>query len=213
MNNFQCILLTFFFVSVTSCTNVAFVQSYDGPRGVDFSKGTCVVNEISGPFSKEANLKLTSIVMENLRETGVSLTPIESLRSSTPDGSKIPKDISSGLIDSLGKYTRHYYLFTVNFGPMGKGSNKIYVKRTDFEDNIPGEASLDNEVSVEIIMFDIQSNKQIYKQEVTATEIVETNELSEKAESNVLITRSVENVAKNALVKGLKDLKKRSKKS
>ena len=206
------ISLYIFLFSFISCTNVAFQQSHEGPRGINFAKGACVVNEISSPYAKDENVKLNSIIMEYLHQMSDSVKLIESVRSSTPNGDKIPKGITNGLIDSLRKYTSYVYLLNVSFNPKGESSDNIYVNQSDFVDNQDSKVYLDNQVSVRITVVDILENKEIYKQEITATEMVDTENSLEKDESNVLFTRSSLNVAKNALIMGLRDIKKHSKK-
>ena len=169
------------------------------------------MNDISSPYSKEENVKLTSIVIENLRQMSDSVKLMESLRGSI-SGNKIPKGVTNGLIDSLKKYTSYVYLLNVTFSPAGKSSNDIYVNRTDYQDDQDSKGSLDNQVTVLITVVDIPANKQIYKQEIIASEMVDTENSLEKDESNILFTRSALNIAKNGLALGLRDLKKHSKK-
>ena len=205
-----CIALLLF--SFASCTNVAFEQSHGGLRGIDFTKGACVVDDMLSPYSKDENAKLTSIVIENLQQMSDSVRVIDSVRISTPNGEKIPKAMTNVLIDSLRKYTSYVYLLNVSFNIKGQTSNDIYVNRSDFEDNQDSKAYLDNQVTVFITIFNIHENKQIYKQKIKAYEMIDSENSLKKDESKVLFTRSSLNVAENALLRGLRDLKKHSNK-
>lgn len=205
-----CIALLLF--SFASCTNVAFEQSHEGLRGINFTKGACIVDDLSSPYSKDENEKLTSIIIENLQQMSDSVSIIESVRISTPNSEKIPKAMPIVLIDSLRKYTSYLYLMNVSFNIKGQSSNDIYVNRSDFEDNQDSKAYLDNQVTVFITIFNIRENKQIYKQKIKAYEMIDSENSLKEDESKVLFTRSSLNVAKNALLRGLRDLKKHSKK-
>lgn len=198
-------------VAITSCTNVAFVQTHEGSRGIDFTKGTCVVNDSLTPYTKDETIKLTSIAMEKLHDMSDSVVLIKSVRSKESIGHKISIDLTTGLVDSLKKYTSYVYLLNIDIQASGS-SDDLYVERTSFADDEDSKAYLNNEAIVTIVVFDIQKNTQLYKQEITASEMVDTESSLKDDESKVLFTRSTENIAKNGLVRGLRDLKKHSKK-
>lgn len=204
-----CIALLLF--SFASCTNVAFEQSHEGLRGINFTKGACIVDDLLSPYSKDENVELTSIIIENLQQMSDSVRVIESVRNSAPNGEKIPRAMTNVLIDSLRKYTSYVYLLKVSFNIKGQSSNDIYVNRSDFEDNQDSKAYLDNQVTVFITIFNIRENKQIYIQKIKAYEMIDSENSLKEDESMVLFTRSSLNVAKNALLRGLRDLKKHSK--
>jgi hypothetical protein len=205
--------LVLFVISLTSCTNVSFKQDYDGPKGIDFTKGACVVNDVKAPVSKDENDKLTAMILDYLHEMNRdSVVHIKSLRSRPANRGKIPSDLSSGLIDSLRKYTSYYYLFHVTVDTQGDPSNDIYVNRSEFQDNADSKAYLNNQAVVKITVFDIHANTQLYEQEIIATEMIDTENSLEDDESRVLFTRSSVNVMKNALTRGLRDFRRHSKK-
>jgi hypothetical protein len=206
------IILMAVMITFISCTNVAFQQYYDGPKGINLKKGICIVNDIVAPIQKDEKAKLTAIVMKYLREmNNDSIINIALLRLPTVNGIVIPDGNASGFLDSLQKDSSYYYLFNVIVNARGNQTNDLYVKKVDFQDSDESEDYLDNKVSVEIIVIDIRANRQIYKQEIIASEMIDKDDLSDDDKSDFVFTRSSENVMKNALVKGLKDLKKHSK--
>lgn len=202
------IILLVMLLIVASCTNVQFEQVNSGPKGVNFTKGPCLVNDISAPLSEEGKKKFTALTIQYIQEMGNdSVISMQTFRSSQSRFKNFRSPVSSEMIDSLRTYTHFHYLVDVISETDGSGSNDITVKPADFQEDIEGKEYLDHQVSVTIVVFDIETNKLLYKQKTTAKEFVDTEDNS----SDFMFTRSNENVFKNALTRGLKDLRKHSK--
>jgi hypothetical protein len=177
-----------------SCTNVSFQPMYSNPKGIDLSTGNCLVNELDAPVSKESNTELTAIMMKSLNE--ICGGTVSSVNAVTASGftERIPYDGDSALLARLGGANQYRYF--------------ISVRAKTGSESTPGDGLVSPETNDQVILninvYDIQESRMAYKQKVQATEFQEK-------ETGFTFYRSTENLIKNAMVSGLKDLKRSSK--
>ena len=167
-----------------SCTNISFRQYYNGPKGLDFSTGICLVKEINAPISAESNGKLTVVLLEYVNEIcGDSFVYLGSFNSDS--------------IETVQNDSSASYILSV----------EAIVSIPESSGLALGSWDTFNEVSVQIKVFETRTGRRVYYQKIIASEFK-----PEANETGLTFTRSSDNVIKNAMVRGLKDLRKHSRK-
>ncbi len=195
-------LVLLILISLSSCTNIFFYNNLDSGRGLDFTYGTWLLNEVESEGEGKSNENFNSALSDGLNKMGIkSISYIASLRNIKNLPAKIPFSPDLEMLKSLRDSSGCDYLINVRTSSLKAGSGGIAFSEQDLE----------NQAGVEIIVFDINLGKKIYYQEIIATEMWPVNDEMEESPSRFSFTRSSENLLKNALKRSLREMKKHSK--
>lgn len=178
--------------SCTGCdidrTEVSFSKANQDIQLIDLTIGKCLVNEIEADISRKQKSRLTNIMSKRLEEIfGDSVVYINT-KPSSRFKEIIPFEISEGKLDTLRNTTTFTYLFNTR------------AVKSDF---------FDDQVSVEIVIFDLDTRNIIYSQSVVANEFEPETDGSG---FTFWLGHSDFDLTKSALREALRDLKRGVKK-
>lgn len=193
-------VLFIFIVMLASCATPHYMHIYESPKGLDFTTGKWLVTNVDCKLPYAYREGLGRDLLKGFQKLrGDSIYSINEVSLKYISNDKFSFELSPMILETLKKTTDYDYVVTAT-------ARKV---RDDVPDLVyPGTpvSYHKSESEVCIAVYDVSLGARVYFQRVVASVSLDAGD------EKVVFGRSAGNLLYNALAKGLKDLKKNSRK-
>lgn len=193
-------VLFIFIVMLTSCVTPHYMHIYESSKGLDFTTGKWLVTNVDCKLPYTYREGLNRDLLEGFQKLrGDSIYSVNKVSLKYISNDKFSFELSPMMLETLKKTTDYDYVVTAT-------ARKV---RDDVPDLVyPGTpvSYHKSESEVCIAVYDVSLGARVYFQRVVASVSLDAGD------EKVVFGRSAGNLLYNALAKGLKDLKKNSRK-
>ncbi len=187
-------------VTVVSCVTPKYIHLYESPKSLDFTTGKWLVTNVEAQLPFAYREGLTRDLLKELRKLGGdSIYFLNDISLKYLSHDKLSFELSSEVMETLKKTTDYKYVVT-------SSARKL---RNEVGDLIYPGGPLSyqkSESEVCIAVYDVSLGARIYFQRIIASVTLDAGD------EQVVFARSAGTLLYNAMKKGLKDIKKNSRK-
>ena len=193
-------VLFIFIVMLASCATPHYMHIYESSKGLDFTTGKWLVTNVDCKLPYTHREGLNRYLLEGFQKLrGDSIYSVNKVSLKYISNDKFSFELSPMMLETLKKTTDYDYVVTAT-------ARKV---RDDVPDLVYPETPVSyqkSESEVCIAVYDVSLGARVYFQRVVASVSLDAGD------EKVVFGRSAGNLLYNALAKGLKDLKKNSRK-
>ncbi len=194
-----CVLLVLM-MTVVSCATPKYMHLYESPKSLDFTTGKWLVTNVEAQLPFAYREGLTRDLLKELRKLGGdSIYFLNDISLKYLSHDKLSFELSPEVMETLKKTTDYKYVVT-------SSAQKL---RNEVGDLIYPGGPLSyqkSESEVCIAVYDVSLGARIYFQRIIASVTLDAGD------EQVVFARSAGTLLYNAMKKGLKDIKKNSRK-
>ena len=187
-------------VTVVSCVTPKYIHLYESPKSLDFTTGKWLVTNVEAQLPFAYREGLTRDLLKELRKLGGdSIYFLNDISLKYLSHDKLSFELSPEVMETLKKTTDYKYMVT-------SSARKL---RNEVGDLIYPGGPLSyqkSESEVCIAVYDVSLGARIYFQRIIASVTLDAGD------EQVVFARSAGTLLYNAMKKGLKDIKKNSRK-